>query len=69
MHDINCSFGKGSVTRLGSAGGALVYVTYFGVTFTSFNLLKIMFDTCSNLCERINYVGKCPTHEYVGAHR
>lgn len=26
MNDINSSFGKGSVTRLGSAGGALVYV-------------------------------------------
>lgn len=25
MNDINSSFGKGSVTRLGSAGGALVY--------------------------------------------
>lgn len=24
MNDINSSFGKGSVTRLGSAGGALV---------------------------------------------
>ena len=27
MNDINSSFGKGSVTRLGSAGGALVYVS------------------------------------------
>lgn len=26
MNDINNSFGKGSVTRLGSLGGALVYV-------------------------------------------
>jgi recombination protein RecA len=28
MNDINSSFGKGSVTRLGSAGGALVYVFF-----------------------------------------
>lgn len=28
MNDINSSFGKGSVTRLGSAGGALVYVSF-----------------------------------------
>lgn len=28
MNDINSSFGKGSVTRLGSAGGALVYVAF-----------------------------------------
>jgi hypothetical protein len=27
MSDINNSFGKGSVTRLGSAGGAFVYVS------------------------------------------
>ncbi|XAR65981.1 hypothetical protein NMG60_11012010 [Bertholletia excelsa] len=26
LNDINNSFGKGSITRLGSAGGALVYV-------------------------------------------
>jgi len=29
MSDINNSFGKGSVTRLGSAGGAFVYVSNF----------------------------------------
>jgi hypothetical protein len=29
MNDINNSFGKGSVTRLGSAGGAFVYVCSF----------------------------------------
>jgi hypothetical protein len=29
MSDINNSFGKGSVTRLGSAGGAFVYVLNF----------------------------------------
>jgi recombination protein RecA len=29
MNDINSSFGKGSVTRLGSAGGAFVYVCSF----------------------------------------
>lgn len=29
MNDINNSFGKGSVTRLGSAGGAFVYVSSF----------------------------------------
>ena len=29
MNDINNSFGKGSVTRLGSAGGAFVYVLNF----------------------------------------
>jgi recombination protein RecA len=28
MSDINNSFGKGSVTRLGSAGGAFVYVFF-----------------------------------------
>lgn len=28
MNDINSSFGKGSVTRLGSLGGALVYVLF-----------------------------------------
>lgn len=28
MNDINNSFGKGSVTRLGSAGGALVYMLF-----------------------------------------
>ena len=28
MNDINSSFGRGSVTRLGSAGGALVYVFF-----------------------------------------
>jgi hypothetical protein len=28
MSDINNSFGKGSVTRLGSAGGAFVYVSF-----------------------------------------
>lgn len=31
MNDINSSFGKGSVTRLGSAGGALVYVDFVPV--------------------------------------
>ena len=31
MNDINSSFGKGSVTRLGSAGGALVYVAFVPV--------------------------------------
>lgn len=31
MNDINNAFGKGSVTRLGSAGGALVYVLFFHV--------------------------------------
>ena len=29
MNDIDNSFGKGSVTRLGSTGGALVYVFLF----------------------------------------
>lgn len=36
MNDINNSFGKGSVTRLGSAGGALVYVFYFVVPYCAF---------------------------------
>jgi recombination protein RecA len=34
MNDINNSFGKGSVTRLGSAGGAFVYVSSFLIPFT-----------------------------------
>ena len=40
MNDINGSFGKGSVTRLGSAGGALVYVSFFEneVKFLNFHL-------------------------------
>lgn len=41
MNDINGSFGKGSVTRLGSAGGALVYVFFFfenEVKFLNFHL-------------------------------
>ncbi|RWW32968.1 hypothetical protein GW17_00002323 [Ensete ventricosum] len=33
MNDINSSFGRGSVTRLGSAGGALVYVLHFPCPF------------------------------------
>lgn len=39
MNDINSSFGKGSVTRLGSAGGALVYV--FELTITLLYYLRI----------------------------
>jgi ATP/ADP translocase len=31
MNDINSSFGKGSVTRLGSAGGAFVYVSSLSI--------------------------------------
>lgn len=38
MNDINSSFGKGSVTRLGSAGGALVYVLPYPFCFASFFL-------------------------------
>ena len=33
MNDINSSFGKGSVTRLGSAGGALVYVLLISLSY------------------------------------
>lgn len=36
MNDINSSFGKGSVTRLGSAGGALVYVFSNNLYFVHF---------------------------------
>jgi hypothetical protein len=41
MNDINSSFGKGSVTRLGSAGGALVYV---------FSFIKTKFYNSSLAC-------------------
>lgn len=33
MNEINSSFGKGSVTRLGSAGGALVYALFVSSYF------------------------------------
>lgn len=35
MNDINSSFGKGSVTRLGSAGGALVYELFVFLIYHS----------------------------------
>lgn len=38
MNDINNSFGKGSVTRLGSAGGAFVYVSDCSIPSIKFSL-------------------------------
>lgn len=60
MNDINSSFGKGSVTRLGSAGGALVYVLSSLLAF----YMKIVFlffrghaDYSSFTAERLSRVG------------
>jgi len=55
MNDINSSFGKGSVTRLGSAGGAFVYVCSFlipslksSLAITLFCISIILIITVSN---------------------
>uniref|UniRef100_A0A0A8YAQ6 Protein recA n=1 Tax=Arundo donax TaxID=35708 RepID=A0A0A8YAQ6_ARUDO len=44
MNDINNSFGKGSVTRLGSAGGAFVETFPCGCLTLDFALLVVVFQ-------------------------